>query len=152
MRRLLPLRKHGFSFLIVLASTLLAHQGQAQQARLIEQAGATGASSTLPVLTYAEQMPAFPGGEVALHRYLATQTNYPPEALRRGLSGQVVLQFIVDEQGRVLEPVVVKTTAVEFNDEARRLAWLMPRWEPGREHGQPVRVRCTLPIGFTFKR
>jgi len=129
--------------------TLLAAAGPAQTLRATEP---LGVAPEPKVLTYAEQMPAFVGGEAALHRYLATQTKYPPEALRRGLSGQVVVQFIVDEQGRVLEPIVVKTTAAEFNEEARRLIWLMPRWEPGRDHGQPVRVRCTLPIVFTFRR
>ena len=139
-------------FLPFLLGCILAAQlGRAQAFQAAEPLG-SAATASPTVLTYAEQMPTFVGGEVALHRYLATQTKYPPEALRRGLSGQVVVQFVVDEEGRVLDPVVVKTTAAEFNDEARRLAWLMPRWTPGREHGQPVRVRCTLPIGFTFRR
>ena len=115
------------------------------------QAPAAAAASP-PVLAYAEQMPAFPGGEIALHTYLTKQMKYPAPALRRGLSGQVVVQFIVDEQGRVLNPTVAKTTDAEFNAEALRLAWLMPWWTPGREHGQAVRVRCTLPILFTFRR
>lgn len=137
--------------LLLIGFALAARPGRAQTFQATEPPGGAAVASPT-VLTYAEQMPAFAGGEVALHRYLATQTKYPPEALRRGLSGQVVVQFVVDEQGRVLDPVVVKSTAPEFNDEARRLAWLMPRWTPGREHGQPVRVRCTLPIGFTFRR
>jgi len=140
----------GF-LLLLIGFALAAQAGRAQTFQATEPLGSASAASPA-VLAYAEQMPTFIGGEAALHRYLATQTKYPPEALRRGLSGQVVVQFVVDEQGRVLDPVVVKTTAAEFNDEARRLAWLMPRWEPGREHGQPVRVRCTLPIGFTFRR
>jgi protein TonB len=139
-------------FLLLLLGLVLAAQpGRAQAFQATEPLGSVATASPA-VFTYAEQMPTFAGGEAALHRYLATQTKYPPEALRRGLSGQVVVQFVVDEQGRVLDPVVVKSTAAAFNDEARRLAWLMPRWEPGRERGQPVRVRCTLPIGFTFRR
>ncbi|QKG58454.1 energy transducer TonB [Hymenobacter sp. BRD128] len=148
-----PIRfyKQIFFLLTLGGSSLLALPSHAQQFRAADQGGTT-TSSTPVVLNYAEQMPAFPGGSAALHQYLATHTNYPPEALRRGVSGQVVVQFVVDEQGRVLEPTVVKTTDAEFNEEARRLAWLMPRWTPGQEHGQPVRVRCTLPITFTFKR
>ena len=129
--------------------TLLAAAGPAQTLRATEP---LGVAPEPKVLTYAEQMPRFAGGEVALHRYLASQIKYPAQAWQRGQSGQVVVQFIVDEQGRVLEPIVVKTTAADFNEEARRLVWLMLRWEPGREKGQPVRVRCTLPIVFTFKR
>ncbi|MGI4762582.1 MAG: TonB family protein [Janthinobacterium lividum] len=139
----------GFLLVVFFLFTTLA--GQAQTFQTTEPLG--GAARASPaVLNYAEQMPAFAGGEVALHRYLATQIKYPAAAWQRGLSGQVVVQFVVDEQGRVLEPIVVKTTAADFNDEARRLVWLMPRWEPGRDHGQPVRVRCTLPIVFTFRR
>jgi protein TonB len=130
------------------ALTIVA--GQAQTFQATEPLGSAGASP--PVLNYAEQMPAFPGGEVALHRYLATQTKYPAESFRRGLSGQVVVQFVVDEQGRVLEPRVVKSTDADFNAEALRLVWLMPWWTPGRQEQQAVRVRCTLPISFTFKR
>jgi protein TonB len=139
----------GF-LLLLTGCTLAALVGHAQTFRATEPLGAGVASPT--VLNYAEQMPAFPGGEVALHRYLATQTKYPAEALRRGVSGQVVVQFVVDEQGRVLEPRVVKSTDADFNAEALRLVWLMPWWTPGRQQQQAVRVRCTLPISFTFKR
>jgi protein TonB len=139
------------NFLLINLFIINALLGQAQTFQAPEPlGGATGASPA--VLNYAEQMPAFAGGEVALHRYLATQIKYPAAAWQRGQSGQVVVQFVVDEQGRVLDPIVVKTTAADFNEEARRLVWLMPRWEPGRDHGQPVRVRCTLPIVFTFRR
>lgn len=139
----------GF-LLLLTGCTLAALVGRAQTFQANEPLGSGVASPT--VLNYAEQMPAFPGGEVALHRYLATQTKYPAEALRRGVSGQVVVQFVVDEQGRVLEPRVVKSTDVDFNAEALRLVWLMPWWTPGRQQQQAVRVRCTLPISFTFKR
>ena len=140
---------HAF-LLFLTGCTLAALVGRAQTFRSTEPLGAGGASPA--VLNYAEQMPAFPGGEVALHRYLATQTKYPADALRRGVSGQVVVQFVVDEQGRVLEPRVVKSTDADFNAEALRLVWLMPWWTPGRQQQQAVRVRCTLPISFTFKR
>lgn len=126
--------------------------GQAQAVTLAQSPEAGGAAPAAPVLSYADEMPAFPGGETALHRYLATKTEYPAEALRRGLSGTVVVRFVVDEQGRVLDPNVVRASSPEFSAEALRLARLMPWWTPGRLAGQPVRVRCTLPIQFTFKR
>jgi protein TonB len=110
------------------------------------------AATSAAVLPYAEQMPTFTGGDLALHRYLAANTTYPAEAFRTGLSGTVVMQFVVDEQGRALNPVVVKSSNPAFNAEAIRLIWLMPWWNPGRQQGQPVRVRCTLPIVFSFKR
>jgi len=114
--------------------------------------GPEASGSSPAVRAYADEMPAFPGGEVALHRYLLAKTTYPAEAKRRGLSGVVVMQFTVDEQGRVLDPTAVKASSPDFTAEALRLVRLMPWWTPGREQGQPVRVRCTLPIQFTFKR
>jgi protein TonB len=144
-------------FTIILAwGVLLPLSGWAQiEASTRKPTTSEAPTLTAPVaavLNYAEQMPVFAGGAEALHRYLVTATKYPAAALRRGLSGTVTVQFIVDEQGRVLDPVVVKTTDEEFSAEAIRLVWLMPWWTPGRQGGQPVRVRCTLPIAFTFKR
>lgn len=112
----------------------------------------TEPGSLPPPLTYAEEMPAYPGGDAALHQYLATRTEYPEAARRQGLSGTVVVQFVVDETGRLLDPQVVKTSEPAFDTEAIRLVRLMPWWTPGRQQGQLVRVRCTLPIRFTFKR
>lgn len=103
-------------------------------------------------LSYADQMPAFAGGAAALHRYLLAKTSYPAGTKRRGLSGTVVVQFVVDEEGRPLDPAVVKTGGADFDAEALRLVRLMPWWTPGQHQGQPARVRCTLPIVFTFKR
>jgi protein TonB len=138
--------------LLLMSGLFLPGLGRAQAVSTFAQHAETSTPTAASVLNYAEEMPAFPGGEVALHRYLATQTKYPSSALQRGLSGTVVVQFVVDEQGRVLDPVVVKTTTADFNAEALRLVWLMPWWTPGRQQGEAVRVRCTLPIHFAVKR
>lgn len=101
---------------------------------------------------YAEEMPAFPGGAPALRRYLATKLEYPAEARQRQLSGKVVMQFIVDEQGRIVDATVVRASDPVFEAAAKRVIYLMPWWTPGREQGHPVRVRCTLPLVFTYQR
>lgn len=103
-------------------------------------------------LSYAEQMPIFTGGETALHQFLATHLIYPPEAFKAGRSGKVVVQFVVDEQGRTRDVEVVRTSDPEFDAAASHVVMVMPWWTPGREKGQLVRVRCTLPIIFTFRR
>ncbi len=114
-------------------------------------AAAPAAPTDSPVLDYAERMPAFAGGDNALHQYLKRTIKFPAEALARRLSGTVVVQFVVDEQGRVLDPTVVRSSQALFDDEAIRLARLMPWWEPGRHQGNSARVRCTLPIIFTAR-
>ena len=146
---------------LVIAACCCALAGRAQlasasvlsvttsQART-ESSGPAG--SEPEVLSYAEQMPAYAGGETALHQFLATHLVYPPEAFKAGRSGKVVVQFVVDEQGRTRDVEVVRTSDPEFDAAARRVVMVMPWWTPGRERGQPVRVRCTLPIIFTFHR
>ena len=126
----------------------------AQLASTVAQPGETtgGVVAAGPVLDYAEEMPQFTGGMSALRQYLATKLVYPAEAIKRNVSGTVVMQFVVDEQGRVVEAAVVRTSDPVFEAEAKRVVYLMPWWTPGREHGRPVRIRCTLPIVFTYKR
>ena len=133
----------------------LPFTGRGQVANTVSQPnGANGAGpSTIPaVLDYAEEMPVFAGGVPALRQYFATHLTYPPEAVKRTLSGTVVVQFVVDEQGRAVDVAVVRASDPVFDAEAKRVVYLMPWWTPGREHGRPVRVRCTLPLVFTYKR
>lgn len=149
------------NILLLLATILWALPGRAQLASA-QATGATGpetsasgaARSTAEpvVLDYAEQMPAFPGGATALHQFLASHLAYPPEAFKAGRSGKVVVQFVVDEQGRTRDVEAVRTSDPEFDAAARHVVMIMPWWTPGVDKGQPVRVRCTLPIIFTFRR
>lgn len=146
---------------LLLVATLWALPGRGQLAS-VRVIGApvpkTSVRSAAPitaesvVLDYAEQMPAFPGGATALHQFLAAHLAYPPEAFKAGRSGQVVVQFVVDEQGRTRDVEAVRTSDPGFDAAAKHVVMLMPWWTPGADHGQPVRVRCTLPIIFTFRR
>lgn len=100
------------------------------------------------VLTYADEMPAFPGGDLAFHRYLVQKINYPAEALRRNLSGTVYVRFVVDEEGRIRDAEVAKGSGNGFDEEALRMVRMMPWWSPGRVNGKTVRVLRVLPIIF----
>ena len=146
---------------LLLVATFWALPGRAQLAStqaIDPSVPKTSMSSAAPsatehvVLNYAEQMPAFPGGATALHQFLATHITYPPEAFKAGRSGSVVVQFVVDEQGRTRDVEAVRTSDPEFDAVAKYVVLMMPWWTPGMENGQPVRVRCTLPIVFTFRR
>jgi len=145
----------------LLASVLWAFPGRAQQAsaQAVAASGQGMGGSTAEhraaepaVLDYAEQMPAFPGEATALHQFLSSHLTYPPEAFKAGRSGTVVVQFVVDEQGRTRDVEVVRTSDPEFDAAAKYVVMTMPWWTPGVDKGQPVRVRCTLPIIFTFRR
>ena len=81
---------------------------------------------------------------------MAAHLTYPPEAFKAGRSGQVVVQFVVDEHGRTRDVEVVRTSDHTFDAVARHVVIVIPWWTLGVDKGQPVRVRCTLPIIFTF--
>ncbi|WP_081910554.1 energy transducer TonB [Hymenobacter sp. APR13] len=110
---------------------------------------AAPAASAAPLLYHAaDEMPAFPGGAPAFQQFLRQKLRYPEEALRRNLSGKVHVSFVVDEQGHILDPKVVRGLGSGLDEEALRLVRIMPWWTPGRVAGQPVRVAYTLPIVF----
>ena len=96
----------------------------------------------------AEEMPAFPGGDAAMFKFLRNKLNYPAEALDRNLSGKVHVTFVVDPEGHLHDPHVVRGLGSGLDEEALRLVRIMPWWMPGRVHGQPVWVSVTLPIVF----
>lgn len=105
------------------------------------------------VLTYADEMPVFPGGDAGFHSYLARTIKYPPDAWRRNQSGTVCVSFVVDEVGRIRDAAVAKSCGVaSLDDEALRLARLMPWWSPGRLNGRAVPVSRTMPIIFRLTR
>ena len=92
-----------------------------------------------------DQMPEFPGGTKALLKYLDDNRRAPLVDTR---SGKVVVQFTIDEEGRVTEPKVVKGMGEAFDAETLRLVSAMPRWIPARKDGKPVPVKYALAVGF----
>ena len=95
-----------------------------------------------------EQMPHFPGGPAALFEYLSDNIKYPQDAVQAKQEGRVIVSFVVDADGSIVEPRVVKSVSPSFDAEALRIVSAMPRWTPGMQGGQPVRVRYTVPISF----
>lgn len=93
-----------------------------------------------------EDMPQFPGGNA--FRYLAQHIRYPEEAVKNGIEGIVYVQFVVDKDGKIVEPKVVQGVCPELDAEALRVVSGMPAWKPGMQRGKPVRVSFTLPVIF----
>lgn len=103
------------------------------------------------VLENAEEMPKFPGGVNGLMQYLAKHIKYPTDAQRNRTEGRVILQMIVNRDGRVINPKIIQSVSPSLDNEAIRLVLNMPRWEPGTDQGEPVAVQYTLPITFTLQ-
>ena len=95
-----------------------------------------------------EQMPQYPGGLQKLFEFLAKSIKYPVAAEKAREQGRVIVSFVVDKEGNIVEPRVVKSVSELLDQEALRVINLMPKWEPGRQNGQVVRVKYTLPMTF----
>lgn len=113
--------------------------------------GYDGGTETPKVFDVVEQMPEFPGGTEALMQFMSKNMKYPDEATKAGQEGRVIATFIVEEDGRVTNARVVKSVAPLLDAEALRVIGLMPRWEPGRQNGEAVRVKYTIPVTFRLQ-
>jgi protein TonB len=103
------------------------------------------------IFTRVEQMPQFGSGERELLEYLAKNIKYPTIARENGIQGTVVIQFVVDKDGSVTEPTVVREVGGGCDEEALRVIKTMPKWIPGKQQGKPVKVRYTLPVKFKLE-
>ena len=95
-----------------------------------------------------EQMPEFPGGSIELMKFLSENIKYPEAASKAGTQGRVVAQFIVEADGSITNVKVLKNVSDEIDAEAVRVIKAMPKWKPGMQKGQPVRVKYTIPVTF----
>lgn len=95
-----------------------------------------------------EQLPTFPGGDVALMEFLSTHIQYPITAAENGIEGNVVVGFDVDETGNVGDVKVIHSVDPSLDAEAIRVCRTLPDFEPGRRNGVPVATTYTLPVSF----
>lgn len=103
------------------------------------------------VFDVVEQMPSFPGGMAALMAYLQKSIKYPPVAEENGIQGRVICTFVVERDGRVTDVRVAKSVDPSLDKEAVRVVSAMPAWIPGKQNGQSVRVKYTLPVTFRLQ-
>jgi periplasmic protein TonB len=101
--------------------------------------------------TYVEQMPSFPDGTEAMYKYIYDKIKYPAIARENGISGQVIVQFVVSKEGDIQKAKVVRGLGGGLSEEALRVVNGMPRWKPGKHNGRPVPVTFTLPIKFVLQ-
>lgn len=96
-----------------------------------------------------EEDPQFPGGVEALYKYLAENIVYPMQAKDNNISGRVYVSFVVEKDGSISDPKVLRNIGAGCGEEAVRVVRNMPRWTPGKNRGKPVRTRYNLPVNFT---
>ncbi len=101
--------------------------------------------------TYVEQMPTFPDGQEAMYKFIYDRIKYPAIARENGISGQVIVQFVVSKEGEIKNAKVMRGIGGGCNEEALRVVNQMPRWKPGKHNGRAVPVTFTLPIKFVLQ-
>ena len=95
-----------------------------------------------------EQMPSFPGGQSAMIKFIADSLRYPSVVCTASVEGRIVVRFVVDCEGNILNPSVFRGIDPLLDKEAIRVIKLMPKWIPGRQNGKPVCVIYNVPIRF----
>lgn len=98
-----------------------------------------------------EQKPEFVGGEAAMYKWLSENIVYPSAASEQGVQGRVVVEFVVGKDGSITNVRVLRPRHPALDKEAVRVVKAMPKWIPGRNNGQPVKVTYTLPVTFKLQ-
>lgn len=100
------------------------------------------------VFQVVEEMPDFPGGVQALMDYLSKNVRYPAEAHAIGAQGRVIVSFIVKKDGSISDTKVERSVNPYLDKEAERVIAAMPKWKPGKQRGQAVNVKFSVPVSF----
>jgi len=98
-----------------------------------------------------EDMPEFPGGEMALRQYIANTIKYPVIAQENGIQGKVYVTFVVDKDGSISNARIARGVDPSLDKEALRVINILPKWKPGKQRGKTVRVSYTVPINFVLQ-
>ena len=102
------------------------------------------------IFTVVEDQPSFPGGDAARIRFLQENIKYPQMARESGIQGTVYVTFVVEKNGAVSDVRVLRGIGGGCDEEAVRVIKAMPKWQPGKQRGKPVRVQFNMPIKFTL--
>ena len=105
-------------------------------------------TETAPPVYFTEEMPEYPGGMEALNSFLSKEIQYPEVARNNGITGTVLVEFVVERDGRVSNAKVKVPLYPDCDKEAVRGIMAMPKWKPGKNMGKPVRCFYQVPVTF----
>ena len=98
-----------------------------------------------------EEMPEFPGGMQECMKWLGKNINYPEDCKKAGIQGRVIIQFVVDKDGSIKSPKVARSVHPSLDAEALRVISSSPKWKPGKQKGEAVKVKYTIPVLFKLQ-
>ncbi len=102
-------------------------------------------------LAAVQEQPEFPGGMAKMYQYLQSNTKYPDMEFDAGIQGKVFVEFVVEKDGDISDVKVRRGVSPGLDKEAVRAVKSMPKWNPGKMNGKPVKVRFTIPVDFKLK-
>ena len=137
------MKKLFFSFLLIWICNDIQILAQERMSRVREDG----------VYMYADQMPVYPKGQEGIMKYLTETVKYPAVALAKGVSGNVLVQFVVKKNGKISDFKVMRGVDPLLDEEALRAVKEIPgKWIPGREKGKKVPVAYTIPVSFRLDK
>ncbi len=151
LRKIFIMLNHWHKISLVIVFSLAAINLSAQMKRVVayhETPQSTPQYLEVYDCDFVDEQPQFPGGEVALIKYINDSRRYPAEAYDRRIQGRVLCGFIVNPDGEISHVSVIRGVEPSLNHEAVRLISNMPRWEAGKVNHTPVPVYYILPIAF----
>lgn len=96
-------------------------------------------------------LPQFPGGDASLMRFISNNIKYPQEAIRDNIQGVVMVKFVINSDGYIVNPTIMRGLSPECDNEVLRLVSIMPKWQPGRNAGVNVETNFVLPVSFVMQ-
>jgi TonB family protein len=151
-----PCQLNGFSAILIIPTLalilLISLPGKAINPA---RDGALSASLTAVIdtpLVQVSEMPEFPGGDMAILKYIAQNTVYPEEAKKNKITGKVIVRFIVEKDCTISDVTVLQSVNPQLDAEAVRVIKTLPKFEkPAKNEGKVVRVYYMIPITFALK-
>lgn len=100
------------------------------------------------ILDIVETSPTPKGGMASFYKFIGKKMKYPNQARKMGIEGRVYIQFVIDKDGSITKVRTVKGIGAGCDVEAERVVALAPKWNPGKQRGNPVKVRMIVPVHF----
>ena len=104
------------------------------------------------VFVVVEKSPEFPGGDDSLYAFIGRNIKYPEAAKKNKIEGRVFVTFVIEKDGQVSSAKILRDIGSGCGEEALRVVNSMPKWKPGTQRGNPVRVQFNLPIMFQLEK
>lgn len=140
-----PMKKH-LLILILTAFSVVAFAQKDTSERIVPDT-----NDQAEIYSFVESTPEYPGGYEKMMIFLAENLQYPSEIKEAGISGKVIVQFVVTEKGKLEDIKITKDPCEGCGEEVIRVIKMMPDWKPGYQNGKPVNVRFNLPININFQ-